>query len=229
MNIILFGPPGAGKGTQSKKMEEKYHIPQISTGDMLRASRSAKTPLGLEAEKYMVAGKLVPDQVIIGLIEERLKQKDCEKGFILDGFPRTLAQAQSLKTTLEKQHRDLDGVINIEVEEEELIKRLTGRRQCEKCHQGYHLLFSPPQKKGVCDRCGGQLFQRNDDKEETIRQRLTVYQEQTAPLIDYYRKEGLLETVKGETSMERVFDSIVKILVKAPALKPLGIETHGSY
>jgi len=214
LNLVLFGPPGAGKGTQSKKLEEYYGIPQISTGDMLRAARTAKTPLGLEAEKFMVAGKLVPDAVITGLMEERLKGKDCEGGFILDGFPRTISQAESLQGTLKGQKRRLDRVINIDVDEEELAKRLTGRRQCSQCNRGYHLRFAPPQKAGFCDRCGGALFQRDDDKEDTIRARLKVYRDQTQPLIDHYRHGGLLVTVKGEAPVEEVFDSIVKVLEK---------------
>ena len=214
MNLILFGPPGAGKGTQSKKLEEFYRIPQISTGDMLRAARAQKTPLGMEAEKYTVAGKLVPDTVMIGLIDLRLKAEDCESGFILDGFPRTIPQAQSLRETLERRRLRLNRVVNIEVDEEELVRRLTGRRQCAKCNQGYHLVFAPPKSEGVCDRCGGQLFQRDDDKEKTIRARLKVYREQTQPLIDYYRNEGFLETVKGCAPVEDVFNAIVKILEK---------------
>ena len=212
MNLILFGPPGAGKGTQSKKLEAFYRIPQISTGDMLRSARAAKTKLGLEADQYMSAGKLVPDEVIIGLIEDRLKDTDCDRGFILDGFPRTLPQARSLQETLDKQTRRLDRVVNIEVDEEDLVKRLTGRRQCEKCHQMYHVTLAPSKKEGVCDRCGGKLFQRDDDKEETIRARLKVYREQTEPLIDHYRKAGLLETVKGGASVDEVFNAIVTVL-----------------
>lgn len=216
MNLILLGAPGAGKGTQAKKIEERFRIPQISTGDMLRAARTAKTPLGLEAEKYMLAGKLVPDELVIRLIVERLGQKDSKKGYILDGFPRTVAQAKALQNTLDAQGSRLDRVVNIEVDEEDLVRRLTGRRQCASCQQGYHLLFAPPQKEGICDRCGGKLFQRDDDKEETIRARLKVYREMTAPLVDFYKKAGLLSTVRGERSMEEVFNSIVEVLKKIP-------------
>ncbi|MFO1519754.1 MAG: adenylate kinase [bacterium] len=231
MNLILFGPPGAGKGTQAKKVQEIYQVPQISTGDMLRAAKTARTPLGLKAESYMVAGKLVPDDVIIGLIEERLKEKDCEKGFILDGFPRTIAQAEALDGTLTKQKRNIDRVINIDVDEEELVKRLTGRRQCENCNQGYHLMFHPSKQEGICDRCGGKLYQRDDDKEETIRHRLSVYREQTAPLIEFYRKKGWLETVKGEGAVDKVFDSIVKVLQKGanPAVARKEVKANGRH
>jgi len=179
---------------------------------MLRSARAAKTKLGLEADQYMSSGKLVPDAVIIGLIEERLKNVDCSRGFILDGFPRTLPQAEALQKTLEKQKRNLERVVNIEVDEEDLVKRLTGRRQCEDCHQMYHVSLAPPKKDGVCDRCGGKLFQRDDDKEQTIRARLKVYREQTEPLIDYYRQANLLETVKGGASVEDVFNAIVNVL-----------------
>jgi adenylate kinase len=212
LNIILLGPPGAGKGTQSKKIQEHFRIPQISTGDMLRAARAAKTPLGLQAEGYMREGKLVPDDLIIRLVEERLSEADCRSGYILDGFPRTVAQAKALKESLNKRQGRINRVVNIEVEEEELVKRLTGRRQCERCNQGYHLLYAPPQKEGICDRCGGRLFQRDDDKEETIRARLKVYKEMTEPLIEFYRKEGLLESVSGKGSVEDIFHSIVKVL-----------------
>jgi adenylate kinase len=214
LNLILLGAPGAGKGTQAMKLQELYHVPKLSTGDMLRAAQIAKTPLGMQAEKYMQAGKLVPDAIVIGLMKDRLVQEDCKKGYILDGFPRTVAQAQALKGMLQEQGKKIDRVVNIEVDEEELVKRLTGRRQCEKCEQGYHLQFAPPKKEGICDRCGGKLFQRDDDQEETIRARLAVYQEMTAPLVEFYRKEKLLETVEGEGSVDKIFDSIVEVLKK---------------
>ncbi len=214
MNLVFLGAPGAGKGTQANKLGELFGIPKISTGDMLRAARVHKTPLGLQAETYMNEGKLVPDDVVIALIAERLKQEDCKKGYILDGFPRTVAQAKALKENLLKQNDPLDCVVNIEVEEENLVKRLTGRRQCEKCQQGYHLEFAPPKVKGVCDKCGGKLFQREDDKEATIRARLNVYHEQTAPLVDFYTNEKIIKTVNGDEAVESVFEAIVNAVKK---------------
>ncbi len=211
MNLILLGAPGAGKGTQAQKIQDFFHIPKISTGDMLRAARVAQTPLGLLAESYMVAGKLVPDEVVIGLIQERLGQADCKQGYILDGFPRTLPQAQALAEML-KDQGSIDKVVNIEVSEDSLVGRLTGRRQCEKCSQGYHLQFAPPQEEGICDRCKGKLFQRNDDKEDTIRARLKVYQEMTAPLIEFYKKENLLTTISGSGTVDEIFKNIVGVL-----------------
>ncbi|HEX5033071.1 MAG TPA: adenylate kinase, partial [bacterium] len=175
MILILLGAPGAGKGTQAKLLQEKLKIPQISTGDMLRAAKQAKTPLGLEAEKFMNAGKLVPDEVVIGLIRERLKDADTQNGFILDGFPRTVAQAEALGQLLGGLGRKLDVVLNLEVPEQELVERLTGRRACPQCGAGYHLKFSPPKSDEICDRCGSPLIQREDDKEATIRHRLKVY------------------------------------------------------
>ncbi len=212
MNLIFFGPPGAGKGTQSQQIQQIYGIPQISTGDMLREARTAKSSLGLEAEKYMSEGKLVPDSVIVSLINERLKNKDCLKGFILDGFPRTLAQAAELKEMLEKQNKKIDCVINFEVNEEELVGRLTGRRQCEQCKKAYHISFSPPKVEGVCDVCGSQLYQRDDDKEQTIRQRLKVYVDQTQPVINFYEQEKVLETINGSGEVESILNKIKEIL-----------------
>jgi adenylate kinase len=212
MRIILLGGPGAGKGTQAKKLVEKYGIPQISTGDMLRAALKEGTALGLEAKKFMDAGKLVPDEVVIGLIEERIKLPDCSKGFMLDGFPRTVGQADALKGVLEKMKLKIDHVISIEVANEELVGRLTGRRTCKSCGSGFHLLFDPPKKAGVCDKCGGELYQRDDDKEETIRNRLKVYDSQTAPLIDYYKKAGLLRPIPGVGSIDEIFGRIKKVL-----------------
>ncbi len=212
MNIILLGGPGAGKGTQAKLMIEKYNIPQISTGDILRAAVKEGTDLGKEAKRYMDAGKLVPDEVVIGIIKERLKEPDCEKGFILDGFPRTVPQAEALEKVLEQMGRKIDHVLSIEVPEEELIKRLTGRRTCRECGQGYHIIFNPPKEEGKCDKCGGELYQRDDDNEETVKNRLKVYQESTQPLIDFYSKKGLLRPVDGVGSIEDIFQRIVKIL-----------------
>ncbi len=212
MNIILLGAPGAGKGTQAKMLEEKFNISQISTGDMLRAAKQAKTPLGLEAEKYMNAGKLVPDQVVIGLIRERLKQADNNKGYILDGFPRTVSQAEALTEMLRALGSKLDAVMSLEVSEEDLVHRLTGRRNCSQCGAGYHLQFSPPLHPGTCDRCGAPLIQREDDQEQTIRKRLKVYRDQTSPLVDYYLKQGILKKVPGTGSVTEVFDRLSSLV-----------------
>lgn len=212
VNIIMLGPPGAGKGTQAKMLVERLGIPQISTGDMLRAAVKEGTELGKKAKEYMDAGKLVPDEVVIGIVKERLAQPDCEKGFILDGFPRTIPQAEALDRVLEELGKGIDYVINIAVPNEELITRLTGRRTCRQCGAMYHVVFNPPKVEGKCDKCGGELYQRDDDKEETIRQRLEVYQAQTAPLIEYYEKKGVLYNIDGTGSIEEIFQSILKVL-----------------
>jgi len=209
MILILLGAPGAGKGTQAKLLQEKLKIPQISTGDMLRAAKQAKTPLGLEAESYMNSGKLVPDDVVVGLIRERLKSPDTLNGFILDGFPRTVAQAEALGQLLNELGRKLEAVLNLEVPEQELVERLTGRRACPNCGAGYHLKFSPPRHDEVCDRCGAALIQREDDREDTIRHRLKVYDNQTAPLVKYYEKSGQLAPIPGTGSTDEVFQRLV--------------------
>jgi len=212
MDIILLGPPGSGKGTQAQKMVERYHIPQISTGDILRGAVKERTPLGMEAQGYMDQGKLVPDEVVVGIVRERLKESDCKGGFILDGFPRTVPQAEALDSTLGEMQRAIDHVVSIEVPNEELIKRLTGRRTCRNCGAMYHIIFDPPAKEGVCDRCGEELYQRDDDQEETIRARLQVYEEQTAPLIAYYRGKGLLRAIDGVGAIEEIFRNIVQAI-----------------
>ncbi|MCD6255103.1 MAG: adenylate kinase [Deltaproteobacteria bacterium] len=212
MDLIFLGPPGAGKGTQAKMLVERYGIPQVSTGDILRAAVAEGTDLGKKAKEYMEAGKLVPDEVVIGIIEERLKQSDCEKGFILDGFPRTVPQAEALDKVLEKMGRKIDHVLTLDVPEEELIRRLTGRRTCKKCGAMYHIIFNPPKAEGVCDKCGGELYQRPDDNEETVRSRLSVYEQQTSPLIDFYEKKGLVRKIDGRGEIKEIFDQIVKIL-----------------
>jgi len=212
MDLILLGPPGSGKGTQAKKIVDRYHIPQISTGDILRAAVKEQTPLGKEAKGYMDQGKLVPDEVVVGIVRERLKAADCKKGFILDGFPRTVPQAEALEATLQAMNRRIDYVVSIDVNNEELLKRLTGRRTCRGCGAMYHLIFDPPRKEGVCDRCGGELYQRADDKEETIKERLRVYDGQTAPLIAYYHDKGSLRTIDGVGAMEQIFQAIVKVV-----------------
>jgi adenylate kinase len=212
MDLILLGPPGSGKGTQAKKMVERYHIPQISTGDILRAALKEKTRLGLEAKQYMDQGRLVPDEVVVGIVRDRLKAPDCRGGFILDGFPRTVPQAEALGVTLQTMKRGIDHVISIEVDKEELLKRLGGRRTCRSCGAMYHLMFDPPKKEGVCDKCGGELYQRDDDHEKTIRARLKVYDEQTAPLIAYYRGKGLLHSIDGVGEVGEIFQKIVKAI-----------------
>lgn len=208
MDIILLGPPGSGKGTQAQRMVERYHIPQISTGDILRGAVKEQTPLGVEAKGYMDQGTLVPDEVMVGIVRERLKESDCKGGFILDGFPRTVPQAEALDNTLGEMQRAIDHVVSIEVPNEELIKRLTGRRTCRNCGAMYHIVFGPPAKEGVCDRCGGELYQRDDDQEETIRARLQVYEEQTVPLIAYYQGKGLLRAIDGVGAIEEIFRNI---------------------
>jgi adenylate kinase len=212
MKLVLLGAPGAGKGTQAKKLIEKYGIPQISTGDILRKAVADGTPLGKEAKSYMDKGELVPDSVVIGLVKERLAQDDCKNGYILDGFPRNTSQAEALDKVLAEMNASLDAALSVDVEKDELMKRLTGRRTCKNCQQMYNVYFSPPKKDGVCDKCGGELYQRDDDKEETIRKRLDVYEAQTAPLIEYYRKKGILKSVQGTGSIEDIFDRICSIL-----------------
>jgi adenylate kinase len=212
MRIILLGPPGAGKGTQAKAITERFSIPQISTGDILRSAVREGTPMGVRAKNFMDSGALVPDEVVVGIVCERLQQDDCVSGFILDGFPRTVAQADALHKTLVQMSYPLQAVISLEVNEEVLVGRLTGRRTCRSCGLGYHLRFSAPLQLDRCDACGAELFQRDDDREETIRHRLSVYREQTAPLIGYYGEQGLLFTVDGMDDISIVQEKIVAIL-----------------
>jgi len=214
VRLVFLGAPGAGKGTQAKKLVEKYGIPQISTGDLLRAAVAQGTALGKEAKSYMDRGELVPDQVVLGMVKERLSQDDCKKGFILDGFPRNVAQAEALDKMLAEMNIPLDLALNIDVPFEDLMKRLTGRRTCKSCGQMYNIYYSPPKVEGKCDKCGGDLFQRDDDKEETIKKRLDVYKAQTEPLIDYYSKKGILKSVSGTGSIDEIFNSICAILDK---------------
>lgn len=212
--MILLGPPGAGKGTQAKKLVEEYGIPQISTGDILRAALKNKTPLGLKAKTYMDKGALVPDEVVVGIIRDRLQESDCKKGYILDGFPRTVPQADELKKALREMGQSIDAVVSVVVANEELIRRLTGRRTCKECGAGFHIMYKKPKKEGVCDQCGGPLIQRDDDKEETIKNRLVVYNEQTEPLIQYYKKEGALVDIKGTGSIDEIFGRICAAIEK---------------
>ncbi|WP_088228141.1 adenylate kinase [Desulfosporosinus sp. FKB] len=212
MKIILMGGPGAGKGTQAAPLVEKFHFPHISTGDMFRAAIKEGTALGLKAKSYMDAGGLVPDEVTIGIVAERLAQPDCAEGFLLDGFPRTLAQGNALNEILDRLGMKLDGVINIEVAEDVLIPRLTGRRVCRKCGASYHMVFNPPQQEGVCGQCGGELYQRSDDTVETAKNRLNVYNQQTEPLINFYQQQGLLKRINGDQPIDKVFADILKAL-----------------
>ncbi len=214
MNIIFLGPPGAGKGTQAKILVEKYGIPQISTGDMLREHVANGTELGTKAKEYMEKGQLVPDEIILSMVKERLSQPDAQKGFILDGFPRTVAQAEALDKMLDEMGKKIEFVLALIVPDEELVTRLTGRRTCKKCGMMYHIKFKPPKVEGKCDACGGELYQRPDDNEETVRNRLKVYHEQTAPLIEYYRNKGVLFEVDGNKSIEEITQQLINILEK---------------
>ncbi len=212
MNIVFLGPPGAGKGTQAKILIERYGIPQISTGDMLREHRAKGTELGKKAQEYMDKGQLVPDEIILDMVKERLSQPDCEKGFILDGFPRTVAQAEALDRILSEMGKKLDFALALVVPDELLIERLTGRRTCKNCGMMYHVKYKPPKVEGICDLCGGELYQRPDDNEETVRNRLKVYHESTAPLIDYYKSKGILREVDGSKSIEEITNQLIQIL-----------------
>jgi adenylate kinase len=213
MNIILFGPPGAGKGTQAKKLVDFYGIPQISTGDILRANVREGTELGLAAKAYMDKGELVPDKVLIGIIKNRLNEADCKKGFILDGYPRTVPQADALETILDEIDKPIDVVLNLEVPDEELVGRISGRLMC-KCGASYHIISNPPKKDNICDICGGEVFQRDDDKAEAVQNRLDVYKKQTQPLINYYHEKGILVTLDGTKGIDVVFEDIKAILAK---------------
>ena len=212
MGIILLGPPGAGKGTQAKKLTGEFSIPQISTGDMLREAVKNGTELGKKAKGFMDAGGLVPDEVVIGIVKERLAAKDCSKGFILDGFPRTIPQAQALDRVTKELGREIRFVLSLEVDQNELMERLCGRRTCTGCGAMFHVKFNPPKAAGTCDKCGTALIQRDDDREETITARLANYNKATAPLLDYYRNTGKIRTVMASGEIDAIYASIVKIL-----------------
>ncbi len=222
MNLIIIGPPGSGKGTQGKLIAERYRIPTISTGDILREAVRNGSARGLKAKAFMVRGELVPDEVVIGIIEYRLMQRDCRKGFLLDGFPRTVTQAEALGEMLNKRGLALDHVINIEIEMEELIKRLMGRRICSRCGAMYHLLFNPPKEEGICDQCAGPLYQRDDDREETIRSRLDVYSQQTGPVIQYYVSQDLVRSINGVGSIDDIFHRILEAIEEREAYAKRG-------
>jgi adenylate kinase len=204
MRIVMIGPPGAGKGTQAKLLQQRFRIPQISTGDMLRTAQREDTPLGRVAAHFMSEGKLVPDDVVIGIVDDRLRARDCEGGFILDGFPRTVAQAQALDQLLDEQGRALDVVLAIQVPDEEIVRRLSGRLICRNCGAPFHREFDPPKQAGRCDRCGGELYQREDDQADRIATRLKVLAREIAPVTDYYRSTGLLADIAGLGSQAEV-------------------------
>jgi adenylate kinase len=210
--LVLLGPPGAGKGTQAERLEEKLHLPHVASGDLFRENLRNETELGLLAKEYMGRGNLVPDDVTIAMVRERLQRPDCAQGAILDGFPRTKAQAESLDSMLADVGQQLDGVLYLAVPDEELVRRLSGRWICGQCQTPYHTVFSPPAKEGVCDECGGVLYQREDDRPETVRARLKVYHQQTAPLIDYYRQTGKLVEVDGTGEIETVSAALLEAI-----------------
>ena len=212
MKIVMLGAPGAGKGTQADKIAEKYNIPHISTGDIFRSNIKAGTELGKKAKSFIDQGLLVPDEVTIGMLLDRIHEADCENGYILDGFPRTIPQAESLTAALKENGEAIDFALDVEVPDANIVNRMAGRRACLKCGATYHTEFAAPKKEGICDKCGSELVLRDDDKPETVQKRLEVYHEQTHPLIDYYKKNGVLPAIDGTLSMETVFKNIVDIL-----------------
>lgn len=212
MNIVFMGPPGAGKGTQAEYIVEEFGIPHISTGDAFRAAMQEGTELGLLAKQYVDAGKFVPDEVTIGIVQERLQQDDCQKGFLLDGFPRTISQAEALDEIVASMGRQIDHVINLSVDRNKLLARLTGRRICRSCGATYHVIFNPPKQEAVCDKCDGELYQRSDDSEEKVGTRLDEYMTKTVPLLDYYENKGLLRQIDGEQEIHKVSEEIGALL-----------------
>ena len=212
MKIIMLGAPGAGKGTQAKKITEKYGIPHISTGDIFRANIKGGTELGMKAKSYMDQGQLVPDDVTIGMLLDRISEEDCQNGYVLDGFPRTIPQAESLTAALEERGEKMDFAVDVDVPDESIVTRMGGRRACLKCGATYHVMFNPPKSEGICDACKEALVLRDDDKPETVQKRLTVYHDQTQPLIDYYKGQGILATVDGTKELNEVFRDIVAVL-----------------
>jgi adenylate kinase len=219
VRLVLLGPPGAGKGTQAKLLEEDLKAPQVASGDLLRLAVRNKTPLGVQAKRFMDQGVLVPDELVLGLIEERLSDPDARKGFILDGFPRTLAQAEALREMLERNQQGIDGVLALVVPDPEIIKRISGRRTCKSCGAMYHTIFDPPRNINVCNKCNGELYQRDDDAEDTVKMRLEVYDTQTRPLLDYYQDRGLLKRIDGIGSLndvrQRIMAAVEEVRKKA--------------
>jgi adenylate kinase len=209
MNIILLGAPGAGKGTQGNILAEKFRIPQISTGDILRANVRNKTQLGLKAKEFMDKGALVPDDIVVSMVVDRINEEDARGGFILDGFPRNINQAEVLEKTLSSMRKSIGAVVGIEVDRKELVRRLSGRRVCRKCGASYHVIFNPPVNIGMCDKCGSEIYQRDDDKEDTIEARLKVYEQETFPLVDYYSRKGLYRGIDGKGSVDQITLTIV--------------------
>lgn len=214
MNLLLMGLPGAGKGTQADKINEKYHIPHISTGDMFRSAIKEGTDLGKKAKEFMDQGELVPDEVTIGIVKERLSKDDCKDGFLLDGFPRTIAQAEALQNLLGELNQSIDYVLHVDVPEDKLVERLTGRRVCPTCGTAYHVIFNPPKEEGICDKDGSSLIQRDDDKPETVKRRLSVNIEQTKPLLEFYEEKGYLVNVNGDQEIDSVFKDIQSYIEK---------------
>ena len=212
MKIIMLGAPGAGKGTQAKMIADRYNVPHISTGDIFRANIKNGTELGMEAKKYMDQGKLVPDELTVKILLDRVAQDDCKNGYVLDGFPRTIPQAEVLDKALNKIGDKIDYAVDIDVPDENIINRMSGRRACVTCGATYHIVHVPPKKEGICDGCGSELILRDDDKPETVKNRLTIYHDQTQPLIDFYTKKGILKSVDGTQDMNDVFAAIVAIL-----------------
>lgn len=208
--MILMGPPGAGKGTQAKLLEQRFRVPHISSGDFLRAAVKRKTPMGVQAKRYMDRGELVPDEVLVGAMEDRLREADCAGGFILDGFPRTLPQADALRAMLQRLGVVVEHVVSIHVPQEDLVKRMSGRRVCRECGAMFHIIFDPPNNEGICNKCNGELYQRDDDQEDTIVARLEVYDRQTAPLLALYREQGSLQEIDGIGGQDQVFQRVLK-------------------
>ena len=212
MKIIMLGAPGAVKGTQAKKIAEKYQIPHISTGDIFRSNIKEGTELGMKAKAYMDQGGLVPDELTIGMLMDRIQKDDCKNGYVLDGFPRTIPQAESLTNALNERNQKIDYAVNVDVPDENIVNRMSGRRACLSCGATYHIVYKPSKVEGICDVCGDKLVLRDDDKPETVKKRLSVYHDQTQPLIDYYKEAGVLANVDGTQDMEKVFSDIVAVL-----------------
>ena len=215
MRLVLLGPPGAGKGTQARMLSERIHTPQVSSGDLLREAVRDKTPIGIQAKSYMDKGSLVPDELVLKLIEARLNQADAKPGFILDGFPRSVPQAEALGEMLDRRHESISKVIAINVPDDEIVKRISGRRTCRNCNEMYHVIFDPPLNAGICNKCGGELYQREDDHEDTVRMRLQVYNNETRPLLEFYGRTGLLSQINGVGRLEEIMDRLLAAIGEA--------------